>query len=194
MSDPDQKAEPAMADDTTSPTPQFARWTDDQAARLYDLLGLPLDGSVTADDILAVIESLVAQETTPDQQTSGTAAATAAAARLGLEVIDRDSLAALRTEADEARTVKAQAAQAKIEGTVQAAVAKGKIPPARAHHWIELIAADPTMADTLAAIPNETAVPMNEIGHGDGRELAEPAVWFYPTPATTTPTDGQFRT
>jgi hypothetical protein len=37
------------------------------------------------------------------------------------------------------------------------------------------------MADVLAAVPNEAAVPMTEIGHGVGSEsgdLAEPVEWF----------------
>jgi hypothetical protein len=47
---------------------------------------------------------------------------------------------------------------------------------------VNLIAADPGMADVLAAVPNETAVPITEIGHGvdtEGTgELADADAWF----------------
>jgi hypothetical protein len=42
-----------------------------------------------------------------------------------------------------------------------------------------VVGADPGMADVLAAVPNETAVPMIELGHSVEPELAEPANWFY---------------
>ena len=39
------------------------------------------------------------------------------------------------------------------------------------------------MADVLAAVPNETAVPLTELGHSveaSAEDLAERAAWFYP--------------
>jgi hypothetical protein len=47
---------------------------------------------------------------------------------------------------------------------------------------VSLIAADRGMADVLAAVPDETAVPLKEIGHAtdvDAEDLAEAAEWFY---------------
>ncbi|WP_318263132.1 hypothetical protein [Mycolicibacterium goodii] len=70
---------------------------------------------------------------------------------------------------------------ANVEAAVDEAVTKGKITPARRKHWVELITADPGMADVLAAVPAETAVPMSEVGHaadtanGDRAESG----WFY---------------
>lgn len=36
------------------------------------------------------------------------------------------------------------------------------------------------MADVLAAVPNETAVPLTEIGHStDAADIATTGTWFY---------------
>ena len=92
---------------------------------------------------------------------------------------DSDSLAALRTEAAEGRQVKAAAAKAKIDGQVNDAIRAGKITPARRDHWVTLITADPGMADVLASVPDETAVPRTEIGHSaDTDDLTDAATWF----------------
>ena len=87
-----------------------------------------------------------------------------AAKRAGLEVIDNDALTALRAEAAEGRQIKAAAARQKIEASVREAITKGKITPSRRDHWINLISADPGMAEVLASVPNETAVPMTATG------------------------------
>ena len=73
------------------------------------------------------------------------------------------------------------AARAKVEAAVDDAVNKGKITPARRKHWVSLIEADPGMADVLATVASETAVPMSELGHSADHtsDLAEPAGWFY---------------
>lgn len=84
--------------------------------------------------------------------------------------------------AAEGRKIAAAAAKAKVEAAVSDAVDKGRITPARRKHWVTLIEADPGMADVLAAVPNETAVPLSEIGHGTDatrEDVAERATWFY---------------
>jgi len=80
------------------------------------------------------------------------------------------------------RKIAAAAARTKVEAAVDDAVNKGKITPARRKHWVSLIEADPGMADVLAAVPNETAVPMTEVGHSADAgtdDLAEAGRWFY---------------
>lgn len=92
--------------------------------------------------------------------------------------------AATASTADGAQPSAVAAAKQKIEASVDDAISKGKITPARRKHWVTLIEADPEMADVLASTPNETAIPMTEIGHGldsDGRNPGadkEPG-WFY---------------
>lgn len=149
---------------------------DDQpAADLLDSLGLPAD-TTDAALILATVKDAITA--TPEAAPSQIAAA---AKKAGLEVLDTDTAAALRHEAAEGRQIKAAAARQKIEDTVSAAVAKGKITAARRKHWVDLINADPAMADVLASVPDETAVSFTEIGHGVGTENGEPPTggWFY---------------
>ena len=86
---------------------------------------------------------------------------------------------ALRRDAAEGRKLAAAAALAKVEAAVDDAINNGKITPARRKHWVTLIEADPEMANVLAAVPNETGVPLTEIGHSTEAELAEASRWFY---------------
>ncbi|WP_224097756.1 hypothetical protein [Mycobacterium avium] len=126
---------------------------------------------ITADATAAVIPAALVPSTIA-----------ASAKRAGLEVLDTDTAAALRRDAAEGRKIAAAAAKAKVEAAVAHAVDKGKITPARRKHWVNLIEADPGMADVLAAVPAETAVPLTEVGHAadDGTEdLAERGGWFY---------------
>ncbi|EFG75193.1 hypothetical protein HMPREF0591_4871 [Mycobacterium parascrofulaceum ATCC BAA-614] len=153
---------------------------DTQVGVLLARLGLPED----TDDLTLVIDTVKDVTRDPMQVPNDASASQVAAAakKHGLELLDADSLAALKQDAEEGRRIVAAAAQAKVEATVDDAVNKGKITAARRKHWVTLIQADPGMADVLAAIPDETAVPLSEMGHsadtGAGN-LAEQAIWFY---------------
>lgn len=150
-----------------------------QAATLLELLGLPAETD-DVETILATVKDAVTASTAEDAKPSAVAAA---AKRVGMELLDSDTAATLRHDAAEGRKIAAAAAAAKIEASVGDAITKGKITPARKKHWIDLITADPGMADVLAGVPNETAVPMAEIGHGVGNEDGRPGdkseQWFY---------------
>lgn len=151
-------------------------FTPEQSAKLLDLLGLPPD-TADAELILATVADLVSQAAGEHKPSE----VAAAAKRSGLDVIDTDSLAALRRDATEGRQLKAAAVQQRVEASVDDAIGRGKITPARRKHWVTLIGADPGMADVLASVPNETAAPLTEIGHGVGSEsdeLAARADWF----------------
>jgi hypothetical protein len=151
-------------------------FNDEQAAALIEALALPAE----TDDIaliLATVADLAAQAAGMNPEKPSTVAA--AARKAGLEVVDTDTLATLRHDAAEGRKIAAAAAQQKIEATVEDAISKGKITPARRKHWVTLILADPGMGEVLASVPNETAVPMTEIGHSLEPELAESSAWFY---------------
>jgi len=153
---------------------------DTQAAALLDALGLPAD-TTDVDLVVATATDLAAQAAGTDPAKASDVAA--AARRHGLEVIDTDTAEALRRDAAEGRRIAAAAAKARVEAAVDDAVTKGKITAARRKHWVTLIEADPAMERTLADIPNETAVPMTEVGHSidaaSGDDLAEAGRWFY---------------
>lgn len=153
---------------------------DDQEADLLKLLGLPeaAPGDTDAGLVIDTIVDLAAQVEALDPAKPSTVAA--AAKRNGMEVIDTATADALRRDAAEGRKIAAAAARAKVESAVDDAIDKGKIMASRRKHWVTLIEADPGMADVLAATPNETAVPLSQIGHAaDNADHAQPAGWFY---------------
>ena len=70
----------------------------------------------------------------------------------------------------------------KIDAAVDDAIGKGKIAPSRRKHWVTLCTHDEGMIEVLAAVPNETAVPMTEIGHSTepaDRDGDKQPAWFY---------------
>jgi hypothetical protein len=149
---------------------------DDQTAALFDLLGLPAD-TTDVDTILATITDL-ANDETGDGGNAKPSAVAAAAKRAGLEVLDADTATALRRDAAEGRQIKAAVALEKVAASVDDAISRGKITAGRRKHWLSLIAADPGMAEVLASVPDETAVPLTEIGHSaasEGGDIADAA-------------------
>lgn len=153
-------------------------FTPEQLTALLEALGLPAD---TADAQLVVDTTvdLAAQVQAIDPAKPSTVAA--AAARNGMEVLDKDTAAALRRDAATGRQLAAAAAQQKVEASVDKAIDRGAIPLSRRKHWVGVITADPGMEQVLAATPDGLAVPLSEIGHSADKadDLAEPAKWFY---------------
>ena len=150
--------------------------TDDQAAALLDALGLPAD-TTDAQLVVDTAKDLAAQAEALDPAKPSTVAA--AAKRNGLEVIDKDTAEALRRDAQDARRQEAAAELAKVEADVDDAISKGKITPGRRGHWVTLIQADPDMAEVLASVPNETAIPLSDLGHSLEPADSAEAGWFY---------------
>jgi hypothetical protein len=154
---------------------------DTQAAALLEAQGLPAD---TDDPHLVMATAVDLATKAAGTEPAKPSEVAAAARRHGMEVIDHDTAEALRRDAAEGRKLAAAAAHQKIEASVDDAIRKGKITPARRKHWINVIGADPGMADVLAFVPNETAVPLTEVGHSvsaenGGNDFAESATWFH---------------
>jgi hypothetical protein len=145
---------------------------DKQAAELLETLGLPTNTTDIAV-ALATAKDAVANGGPADLQPSAIVAAAKAA---GLEAMDVATAEALRAEAAEGRQIKATVARQRIEETVTNAVQKGKITPARKDHWINLLTADPGMGEMLNNLPDEMAVPFNEIGHSVSNEDGSPNI------------------
>lgn len=164
----------------TAPAPATPLALDaKQTAALLDMLGLPAD-TTDPELVLATVADLAAQAAAASDPAPSAVAA--AAARVGLSVVDADTLAALRRDADEGRQAVAAATRRGIEEQVDRAIAAGRITPGRRAHWVTLIGADPGMADVLASVPDETAAPLREIGHGidsDGTQPRDDPGWLY---------------
>lgn len=142
---------------------------DNHTTPLLDALGLDADTS-NPQLVVTAVEDLVAQTADLSAQVEGLDASkpatiVAAAHAVGLEVVDKATLDALRHDAIEGRRLATEAAQAKVEQQVDAAIEKGKIQASSRQHWCDLITADTSMADLLDRIPPETAVPLTELGH-----------------------------
>lgn len=138
-------------------------FTDEQLTALLEALGLAEDAD--ADAIVTAAEELA---TTPPETAAASAdtptAVAASAARLGLQLVDGETLEARLSRGDEAY---ARLQREDRERVVDAALGRGAITPARRDHFLQLMAAD-TEGTTalLAGLPAGLAVPLSEVGHG----------------------------
>jgi hypothetical protein len=135
--------------------------------RLLDALALPPDTTDPETVAMALEDAVTAPAS--GQQTAASA---------GLVGVDPDTLATLRRDAEQGRAIAAAAVQRERTQLVAAAVAQGKITPARREHWLTVLGADPGMAATLASLP-AGLVPLVELGYSGETEVAEPAAWFH---------------
>lgn len=156
---------------------------DTQSATLLASLGLP-DGTDDVTLILATVgDAVTAADPDADQPDASDAKPSdiaAAAAKHGMEVHDKATVESWRRDAAEGRRIAAAARKAEVERVVDEAVDRGKILASRREHWKTLIENDPPMAQTLASIADETAVPLTEVGHS--ADVADDTQWFSPLP------------
>lgn len=156
-------------------------FTDEQTARL--LAALALDEGADAETVVLAVEEMAKREAERDTAAAKPSEIAAAAKRVGMELVDADTVAALRHDASEGRKLAAAARQQKIEADIDEAIRLGKIAPSRRQHWVKLAAADEGMLTVLREIPPETAVAFSEIGHstepGDRDGIAELGKWFF---------------
>lgn len=145
--------------------------TEELWTRVLEALALPADADV--ETVVAALEDLV---TTPPADPKAVAAAA------GLTALDPAVVEQLKADAEQGRTIAAAAAKRDVDEKVRNAVRRGKIPPSGIKHWTTLIVNDPSMADTLASIADNT-LPVMEIGHSnedvlDDKDLIKAAPWF----------------
>lgn len=157
--------------------------TPDWLNELAGVLGLDTASEDAADPelILQAARDAVADGQNAGGSPSSPSQVAASAKRLGMELIDGDTVAALRRDAAEGRRVAAAAARRDREQSVDDAIRTGRITPGRREHWLRLLEADPGMADVLASTPAGTSVPLAELGHNHDAETAANGpqpVWF----------------
>lgn len=153
--------------------------TDVQTTELLHALGLPEDTS-DPELVISTAKDLAAQAAgmKPDQAAS----VAAAAKRHGMDLIDHDTHQSLIAAAAEGRRVVAAARTQAIEASVDKAVDRGAITPARRKYWVQLIQNDEAAAEILAGMPDGLSVPLSEVGHSadvSRDDLAEAGQWFY---------------
>lgn len=90
----------------------------------------------------------------------------AAAKKLGMTVLDEQSEKDLRADAAAGREALSRIQREADEKLVKAAIADGKIPPARESHYVGLMERDREGTTAwLASVPKEAAVALTEMGH-----------------------------
>lgn len=166
------KAAAAVSNSTQKEAPVADKKT------LAESLGLSADAAdedvlKAARDALGLTDDDSADDTADgDAADSGSGEASpvgelaAAAANAGLVLMDPAKVAELQAGAAAGAQALANQVAAAHAAVVDDAIAKGKITPARREHFRALMKADEKgTTELLAGIPNETAVPMTEVGH-----------------------------
>ena len=148
---------------STNPEMEGAMPDEILMAGLRERLGLTeTDG---AEAILAAVDNLADQPT-----------AEVAPMPEGVALIESDQLAALQAAAAEVAAMRAERDAERRAGMVDAAVADGRITPARRDHWLAQLNADEEgVAGVLAALPS--VLPVVEVGHSDDVETADTALF-----------------
>lgn len=148
--------------------------SDTLMAGLRDRLGIAPEAN--DDAILAHVDKLVEQATAPTPQAS---------IPEGMTLVEADRLEAMQAAGAELAAIRAERDTERREGLVEAAVNSGRISAARRGHWLAQLNADEEgMAPILAALP--PVIPLAEIGHSDGIESADDALYAKVSAAITT--------
>lgn len=153
---------PAEPKDNTNPLEKGPDAMSEAVIKgLRERLGIPAAANLDDAGLLAAVdEALAEQEVTP-------AAPTAAAP--GTVVLDEAQYTDLQAAAAEGRQARQEQLAANRLALVNAAVEDGRIAPARRDHWVNALAADPGMSETLAGL-EKGLVPIAAAGYVGGVE------------------------
>lgn len=166
--------DPPATTEPGNPTERTDAMSDTLMAGLRDRLGIAPEAN--DDAILAHVDKLVEQATAPTPQAS---------IPEGMTLVEADRLEAMQAAGAELAAIRAERDTERREGLVEAAVNSGRISAARRGHWLAQLNADEEgMAPILAALP--PVIPLAEIGHSDGIESADDALYAKVSAAITT--------
>lgn len=146
-------------------------------------LGLPADAP--DEDVLAALDQQLPAEPAAPEETP--AAPAPQAGDDGTVRVDAAQWAAMQQAAQLGVAAHTRQQTEDRVRLVDAAVADGRIPPARRDHWLAQLAADPGAATTLASL-QPGLVPVAEAGHGGNPHAAQgqnddDTSWFPNMPA-----------
>jgi hypothetical protein len=163
-------AEPAAPSGTTT-TPESEGAMPDLTEGVRERLGLAADAG--EDTILAALdEALNERAEAPPVAASSTPPA-------GTVLVEEAVLEQLRVQAAAGAEARAQQQLEQRTRTVDAAIAEGRIAPARRDHWLAQLAADPGAETVLSSLAKGT-VPIVELGvpgDSDGAEDEYTAIY-----------------
>lgn len=129
---------------------------------------LGIDADADDETTLKAIDEALAEraEDDPAADEPGLDDIQAAAAKLGLTVVNKSQWDAVTQQATAGEQARAQQLADHRDSVVNEAVRLGKIAPAQKANFVALLEKDPAGTEKfLAELPNETAVPMSELGH-----------------------------
>ena len=141
---------PAAGSSTEQEGSRAVAFSDEQLNNLRQRLNVADDADEAT--ILAALDTALAERPAPRTAP-------------GTVVLDEAQHTQLLADARDGREARQQQLREQREQAVQAAVSDGRIPPARAEHWLTQLEADPGAAETLASL-KPGLIPVNEIGYG----------------------------
>lgn len=162
-------ADPVTPGETTDQGKETMEFTEDQAAKLTEALGLAADA--TADDIVTAAEKLAAapvEETKANKNQDVSADTIAAAAKAhGLNVVAKSTFDNMQKQLTELQDDKRRR-------VVSDAIAAGKLMPSARDAAIEQMRAGLLTEETIAAMSPIVTVAGAEVGHGHDTESTDP--------------------
>ncbi|MHA7145450.1 head maturation protease, ClpP-related [Arthrobacter sp. TmT3-37] len=156
---------PAEPAESTNPRQKGTDTMSDALTKgLRERLGIPATATLDEDGLLAAVDEALAEQETP---TTAAAAPAAAATAPGTVVLDEAQYEQLRNDAAQGREARDQQVADARAKLVNDAVNDGRIPPARRDHWVDAIAKDPGMAETLGSL-QKNLIPLEARGYSGG--------------------------
>ena len=157
-----QAPQPVEAEATQGKEPTVASLSES----LLQKLGLDAD----ADE--AAIEAAIAALTANDEPAEPTVEEVAkVAARFNLTVLDKGAHEQLVAQARDGAEARAEQLRQLDDTTIRDALASGRITPASEPQWRKSLAENRDSTNALlATLPANTALPVNEVGHGVDNE------------------------
>lgn len=173
---------PASASAAVAPTRERSSAVDEeQLTTMRQQLGLQEDADGAT--ILAALNEALDERAEPPAEPTP---ATTSTLPEGVVAVDVAVLADLRTKAEAGQRAATRQETEDREGLVRAAVADGRIPPARREHYLNLLTLDPEgTAKALAGLTPGLIPVTQETGHAGNPEASQQNLgWFGGTPQT----------
>ena len=161
---------PPTSTEAGNPNQKEAVVSDALKAGLSARLGVT-DAEITDEALLAAVDEVLAEQ-------APTNAAPAATIPAGAQLIDTNVLDELRADAAAGRQAREQQITDRRDQVIKDALRQGRISPANAAGFRKMLDSNEAEATTLIrSFAENTAVPVDEIGHAAGEMSAEDALY-----------------